>query len=158
MKKHLIIICLALSVLCSCSTLPQKMDSFVDNAELKASSYSEDDWKKSTEAFKKMEEKFKASDKEGYSDAEKKMASRAIVRYHTLLFKNGLSKSAKWLEDLGKSAPDYLEGLSENIENGADNFLNQLESLVDTAAFNSTIKELGATLENLFGSLSGEGE
>lgn len=151
MKKFLLS-ALAAVLVCSCSTgnLPQKMDAFVDNAELKGESYSDTDWQKSAEDFQILMDQFNTGDHQ-YTEAERQMAARAIGRYHALLIKNGIKKSGELLQGIGKILPEYLEGLATEFEQGAGELATSLESMVDTSAIESALDRIGNVLEEIFG-------
>ena len=72
-----IVLATALIAACSSSNIPQKLDSFVDNAELKSSDYDAEDWQKSMLQYEKLVDEYSNSGKE-YTDAEKQMAVRAM--------------------------------------------------------------------------------
>ena len=101
-----IVLTSALIFACSSSNIPQKLDSFVDNAELESSDYDADDWQKSMLQYARLVEEYSNSGKE-YSDAEKQMAARAKGRYHSLLIKNGIEQSAAYLKELESILPSY---------------------------------------------------
>ena len=105
---------LVLLATCSSSNIPQKLDSFVDNAELKSNDYDAEDWQNSMLQYEELVEEFSNSGKE-YSNAEKQMAARAMGRYHSLLIKNGIAQSAAYLKELESILPSYLEGLIDGL-------------------------------------------
>ena len=74
----IIVLILASIAACSSSNVPQKLDSFVDKAELESSDYDAEDWQKSMSRYEKLVEEYSYSGKE-YSDAEKQMAARAMI-------------------------------------------------------------------------------
>lgn len=155
MKRYFIIIAASVMALCSCATtgLPQKMDSFVDEAELKSESYNAEDWQKSKDSFDALINQFNASDASQYSDAEKEMAARAMGRYHALMLRQGVEKTEDILGSIGKILPEYLDGFATELENGVEGFADQLKSLVDTSALNSSLEKLGSALESMFGAV-----
>ena len=106
----IIVLTSAFIVACSSSNIPQKLDSFVDNAELNSSDYDAEDWQKSMLQYERLVEEYSNSGKE-YTDAEKQMTARAMGRYHSLLIKNGVEQSAAYLKELEAILPSYLEGL-----------------------------------------------
>lgn len=142
---------------CGSSSLPERMDSFVDKAELNADGYTPEDWEKSTQDFQALIQKYSESGNE-YSEAEKQMAARAMGRYHALLLKNGLEKTKSIFENLGKIIPDYIDGFAAEIENNSEGFLNELESIIDTSKVNESFDKLGKALESLFGTTEGSEE
>lgn len=135
---------------CATASLPERLDSFVDKAELKSEKYDNDDWTKSMEQYEKLLDEYTNSKKE-YTDAEKQMALRAMGRYHALLVKNGIKESANYLKELGKLLPSYLDGLVDGIGEDSEGFLNELEEAFDSEELKESLDNLGSALENLLG-------
>lgn len=133
----------------SCTSAPKKLDSFVDKAELNSSSYTDEDWVKSEAQYEKLVNEYLNSSKE-YTDPEKQMAARAMGRYHALLIKNGIKKSASYLKELGNLLPSYLEGLSDEIGEGTSDIESTLENLFDEEKIEKSLEKIGSVLEGLF--------
>lgn len=150
--KHLFIVAVAALFVSSCgsSSEPQKLDSFVDKAELNASSYSQSDWEKSAIQYQKLVDDYMYSGKE-YSDAEKEMAARAMGRYHALLLKSGIEKGASFLKEFGKMLPEYLDGLASGLDENADGVGSALENLFDEEKMEKSLDALESAFEKLFG-------
>mgnify|MGYP000399369168 FL=1 len=70
-------VAVALMAGCISNNPAQKLDSFVDNAELKSDSYNAQQWANSMKQFEKLVEDYNAPGKT-YSEAEKQMAARAM--------------------------------------------------------------------------------
>lgn len=121
---------------CSSSNVPQELNSFVDNTELKSSEYDAEDWQKSMFQYEKLVEEYSNSGKE-YTDAEKQMAARAMGRYHSLLIRNGIEQSAAYLKELESILPSYFEGLVDGfgedsgLEKALERFDNKLEEIFE---------------------------
>lgn len=150
-----IVLTMALIVSCSNSSIPQKLDSFVDNAELKSGDYDAKDWQKSLAKYERLVEEYNNSDNE-YTDSEKHMAAQAMGRYHSLLLKNGIKASALYLEELKSILPAYLEGLVEGINEDSEELGKTLEGLFDSEELEKTFENLGSQLEEIFGNLGAE--
>ena len=175
-----------LAISCMVTSVPQRLDRFVDNAELKSSSYSSADWEKSVSEYDKLAEKF-ASTEQDYSQEEQQMAARAMGRYHSLLLKNGIQQSEDYLEKLKDELPAYIDGLAEGLGKRAEDiektlekslenlgeqiqkiasdeklgkaiedFGKKLEGLLENKELEKSLEDLGKRLEDLFGSFSGE--
>ena len=140
---------------CSSSNIPQKLDSFVDNAELKSSEYDAEDWQKSMGQYEKLVEEYSNSGKE-YSEAEKQMAARAMGRYHSLLIKNGVEQSAAYLKELQSILPSYLEGLVDGLGENSEELGKTLEGIFDSEELEKAFEGLGSKLEEIFGGLEEE--
>lgn len=140
---------LVLLATCSSSNIPQKLDSFVDNAELKSNDYDAEDWQNSMLQYEELVEEFSNSGKE-YSNAEKQMAARAMGRYHSLLIKNGIEQSAAYLKELESILPSYLEGLVDGLGENSEEFGKTLEGIFNSEELEKAFDGLGNRLEELF--------
>lgn len=143
---------LVLLATCSSSNMPQKLDSFVDNAELKSNDYDAEDWQNSILQYEELVEEFSNSGKE-YSNAEKQMAARAMGRYHSLLIKNGIEQSAAYLKELESILPSYLEGLTDGLGENSEEFGKTLEGISNSEELEKAFDGLGNRLEELFGGI-----
>lgn len=143
---------LVLLATCSSSNIPQKLDSFVDNAELKSNDYDAEAWQNSMLQYEELVEKFSNSGKE-YSNAEKQMAARAMGRYHSLLIKNGIEQSAAYLKELESILPSYLEGLVDGLGENSEEFGKTLEGISNSEELEKAFDGLGNRLEELFGGI-----
>ena len=140
----IIILTSAFIVACSSSNIPQKLDSFVDNAELKSSDYDAEDWQKSMLQYEELVEEYSNSGKE-YTDAEKQMAARAMGRYHSLLIKNGVEQSVAYLKELS-----YLEGLVDGLGENSEELGKTLEGIFNSEELEKAFEGLGNKLEEIF--------
>ena len=143
---------LVLLAACSSSNIPQKLDSFVDNAELNSSDYDAGDWQKSMSQYERLVEEYSASGKE-YSDAEKQMAARAMGRYHSLLIKNGIEQSAAYLKELESILPSYLEGLVDGLGDNSEELGKTLEGVFNSEELEKAFEDLGNKLEGIIGGI-----
>lgn len=143
---------LVLLATCSSSNIPQKLDSFVDNAELKSNDYDAEDWQNSMLQYEELVEELSNSGKE-YSNAEKQMAARAMGRYHSLLIKNGIEQSAAYLKELESILPSYLEGLIDGLGENSEEFGKTLEGISNSEELEKAFDGLGNRLEELFGEI-----
>lgn len=143
---------LVLLATCSSSNMPQKLDSFVDNAELKSNDYDAEDWQNSMLQYEELVEELSNSGKE-YSNAEKQMAARAMGRYHSLLIKNGIEQSAAYLKELESILPSYLEGLIDGLGENSEEFGKTLEGISNSEELEKAFDGLGNRLEELFGGI-----
>lgn len=143
---------LVLLATCSSSNIPQKLDSFVDNAELKSNDYDAEDWQNSMLQYEELVEELSNSGKE-YSTAEKQMAARAMGRYHSLLIKNGIEQSAAYLKELESILPSYLEGLVDGLGENSEEFGKTLEGISNSEELEKAFDGLGNRLEELFGGI-----
>ena len=100
--KHSIFRLLVLSaislILGSCSvSIPEKLDRFVDKAELNSSSYDANDWQKSLNQYAELVNELSSSGKQ-YSDAEKggdtHERSKKRLQYHYESYHNAISITA----------------------------------------------------------------
>ena len=149
---RLIVFSLILTLLsaCSSSNIPQKLESFVDNAELNSNDYDAEDWQKSMTQYEELVEEYRSSGKE-YSDAEKQMAARAMGRYHSLLIKNGIEQSAAYLKELESILPSYLEGLVDGFYENSEELGKPLEGAFNSNELEKAIEELNTKMDEIFG-------
>lgn len=115
---------------CANTSIPKKMDNFVDDAELEFNDYTEKDWNKSIERFDQLVDKYNERE-DKYSDSEKKMAAKAILRYNVLLLKNGFSAAGDFLKGLGDMFPSILEGMSAGFSAGMEGVSVGMEGLLN---------------------------
>ena len=144
-----IVLATALIAACSSSNIPQKLASFVDNAELKSSDYDAEDWQKSMLQYEKLVDEYSNSGKE-YTDAEKQMAVRAMGRYHSLLIKKGVEQSAAYVKELESSLPSYLEGLVDGLGENSEELGKTLEGIFNSEELEKAFEGLGNKLEEIF--------
>ena len=141
-------VAVALIAGCISNNPVQKLDSFVDNAELKSDSYNAQQWANSMKQFEKLVEDYNAPGKT-YSEAEKQMAARAMGRYHSLLIKNGVKATASYLEEMESILPSYLEGLVDGLGENSEEIEKSLENLFDSEELEKAFKDLGNSLEEI---------
>lgn len=143
-------------IIISCSvSIPEKLDRFVDKAELNCASYDANDWQKSLNQYADLVNEYESSGKE-YSIAEKEMAARAMGRYHSLLIKNGIKASAAYLNELKSILPSYLEGLVNGLDENSEEIGESLEGLIDSDELDQLFQEIGGQLEEIFGEFDKE--
>ena len=134
---------------CTTANAPQKLDDFVDKAELNSGSYDTDDWSKSMEQYEKLVDEYANSGKE-YTPEEKQMAARAMGRYHSLLIKNGVEQSAAYLKELEAILPSYLEGLVDGLGENSEELGKTLEVIFNSEELEKAFEALGNKLEEIF--------
>lgn len=110
--RRLVILTVIFMALAGCKTknIPVAIDEFVSQTELNCDSYSAEDWKKSLAEFKRLTDEY-ASNENSYSEAEKKIVTEAVGRYHALLLKNG----AEYVKEMIGKFPDYINGLTNGL-------------------------------------------
>lgn len=103
------------------STLPARVQRFVDRVEKNSSSYTEEEWEKVSEQFTKLMEQYKESyDKLSLED--RAQINKSIGRYYAAVLGSGL-------KSIIKSFYDTLYGLSflfEGFLGGMNSFLKEL--------------------------------
>ncbi len=144
----IIVLILASIAACSSSNVPQKLDSFVDKAELESSDYDAEDWQKSMSRYEILVEEYSYSGKE-YSDAEKQMAARAMGRYHSLIIKNGIEQSAAYLKELESILPSYLEGLVDGLGENSEDLGKTLEGIFNSEEIEYAFEGLSKKLDEI---------
>ena len=145
----------ALMAACSYSNIPQRLDSFVDNAELNSGDYDAEDWKKPMAQYESLVGEYSSSEND-YIEAEKQMAARAMGRYHSLLIKNGIKQSAAFLKEMEAILPSYLEGLADGLGEESEELGKTLEDVFNSEELEKAFEGIGNRLEELFGGLEGK--
>ena len=127
MKKYLLFVVLTLAatiILTSFGfSLPAQFEHFVDKVAKNAPEYTQEDWSKASEQFKKLMDKYKESF-DSVSDEDKERIDKSIGKYRAIVFKYGVSKSfdeymktlGPRLESLGRRIESFFEELSKNPE------------------------------------------
>lgn len=151
-RNCFIVLATTLMAACSSPNISQKLDSFVDNAELKSSDYDADDWQKSILEYDKLVKQYTTSGK-GHTDAEKQMVARAMGRYHSLLIKNGVEQSAAYLKELESILPSYMEGLVDGFDKNSEELERALEGIFNSEDLEKAVDGLGNKREELFGGI-----
>lgn len=147
-KLSVVVAAMTLAISCMVTSVPQKLDRFVDKAELKSASYTSADWKRSISEYDKLADKYAAT-KEEYSPEEQEMAARAMGRYHSLLLKNGIEVSKSYLDKLKEVLPSYIEGLTEGFGKGAESLEKTLEELLSDEKLEKSLESLGQQIEKI---------
>ena len=138
----------ALAISCMVTSIPQKLDRFVDKAELKSASYTSADWERSVAEYDKLADKYTSSEQD-YSQEEQQMAARAMGRYHSLLLKNGIQQSEDYLEKLKDELPAYLDGLAEGLGKRAEDIEKALEKILSDKKLEKSLENLGEKIEKI---------
>ncbi|MGM9768422.1 MAG: hypothetical protein ACI3Z0_08175 [Candidatus Cryptobacteroides sp.] len=139
----------ALMVSCAIQSTPQRLDDFVENAEINAEDYTADDWAQSNEEYSRLLDEYLNSGQE-YTDEEKQLAAEAMGRYHALILKNGMAKVGDYLKKLGDILPSYLDGLASGIDENAGDIESFFNNLIDEEAFVDALDKLDSALEKAF--------
>lgn len=113
MRKVFLIMAILMAVtliVSSCKeTLPRRFESFVSSVEKRSDSFSEEDWAKANEKFKKLFNEYKEN-KSTYSSTEKKAINAAIVRYAKIVVKYKVSGVSDILAWISGQVPALAEG------------------------------------------------
>lgn len=136
---------------CANRSIPEKLDSFVSQAEQNYENYSKDDWEKSRQEYQQLLDSYQHSDRQ-YTDEEKQMAARAIGRYHALLVKNGFNQAGSLLKQLTGLIPSYMEGFAEGLDENVDSLSKSLEQIFDEKKMEESMDKLEDSMEK-FGSV-----
>ncbi len=137
---------------CSRYSVPQKLHVFVNRTEQLCVNYQAADWQRSMNQFEKLVDEYHASGKR-YTEAERKMAAKAIGRYHSLLIQNGIEQSAAFLEALKAALPAYFEGFMDGLGDHSEELEESLENLLDTEGLEDVFSGMEGKLEEIFGRL-----
>ena len=150
-------LCLFLLTACGTSVrLPEQLDAFVDNAELRGSTYDTEDWERSMKKYETLVKQYSTS-KVQYTEAEKQLAARAMGRYHALLIANGIEQSATFLKEMAHIFPSYLEGIVDGLEENSGTIKETLKSLIgEDEVFEKRMEEFEERLEEIIESMEKE--
>ena len=147
---------LGLFLLAACGSsvrLPEQLDAFVDNAELRSSTYDAEDWERSVKKYETLVRQYSSS-KVQYTESEKHLAAQAMGRYHVLLVANGIEQSAALLKEMAEIFPSYLEGVLDGLEENSGTIKEALKSLMgEDEKFEMKMKGFDERLEEIIESI-----
>lgn len=160
MKTRILSLLFATLCVISCGSgqkakAPDKLDKFVEKAEMSATRYSEEDWATSKEEYEALIEEYYAHEDE-YTSEEKARAMKAIGRYHALLLVNGVSEAASIIDSFKKAVPSYLEGLEDVFKESGDEMKELFKGLFDTKEMDSAFKDMMEALSGMMGGATSE--
>lgn len=115
MKKYIFIVLALAAIFILTSfgfSLPSQFEHFVDKVEKNAPEYTQEDWAKASEQFKKLMDKYKESF-DSTSEEDKERIDKSIGKYRAIVFKYGVSKS---FEESMKTLGPKLESLGRRLE------------------------------------------
>ena len=119
MKRLFGLLVLMMTVLLffSCkSTLPKRMDSFVNSVEQSYKSYTQEDWDIAKEKFQKLKEEYK-DNKDNFSEDQKKQINSAITKFNVIMAKSGFDDVIEAIEDICSKGVDKLEEAYQYVKN-----------------------------------------
>lgn len=149
MKKILLIVLASMiSAVCFAKSLPLRINDFVTDTELKCNKYSKEDWNRSYDRFQALTKEYSESDRK-YSDAERRIANRAMGRYHALLVKNGIAVGAESIKEFGRKLPDYIKGFADGLNIDTGELKEKIKSSIDTVKLRQSLDELKERIEQL---------
>lgn len=132
---------LVLLISSSCKSEVQRLDEFVDNAEIHASSYSNAEWQKSEDEYMQLVDNYLNSNK-CFSEEEKQVAACSMGRYHALLLKNKIENASSFLKGVEKILPAYLKGFSHTFEENSKHIEEQFKELFNDEELEKSFESL----------------
>lgn len=118
MKKYLLLVILAIAATIIFTSfgfsLPSQFERFVDKVESDSPEYTEEDWDKASEHFKKLMDKYKES-YDSISDEDKGRIDKAIGKYRAIVFKSGVNRAIDSFNEYMKTAGPKLQSLKRRL-------------------------------------------
>ena len=155
MKQFCVAILLLSFLLSSCATwrsVPDRLDSFVLNAESSAQNYSSEDWELSNTQYQNLVDTY-WDNLDKYSQEDRARVTKAIAKYQTLLVLNGISETAELINLIKEVAPAYLDGIKDAVNDSRSGILNTIRELVDFSeiedSFSNLKEDVGGFIEEL---------
>ena len=156
MRKLLLFI--AILSVTACSTwrsVPDRLDEFVEEAEMSATNYSKADWQESKQRYEALISEF-AEHEDEYSQEEKARVMKDIGRYHALMLVNGLNDAAEYIKTMKQILPSYLDGVGEILKESKGDISDIVKSLIDPEGLDKSVKGLAEDWNSLLEDLSSE--
>lgn len=105
---------LALAAISCTAMLPTRFERFVGRVEKNASSFTKEDWDKTSQSFEKLMNAYEKSyDK--LSKEDRSRIDKAIGRYHAIVVKSGLNNIIKSFDRTVKGALGGIGGFFEGL-------------------------------------------
>ena len=95
--------------------LSTRMNEFVNTIEQNCKNWTEEDWERSEEKYKKLLEEYKQN-YDSYTSEEKSAINIEIGRYNGLRMKTGLEGAGQKIKDFGERLPSLIEGFLSVFE------------------------------------------
>ena len=111
----LIVTAITALILGSCKeNLPKRFDTFVDQVEKKADSFTEEDWNKANAKFEKLVDEFEKN-KDSLTAEQVKQITADIGKYVGIVAKSGFDTVINALNSFMNKIPSLLENIGEGI-------------------------------------------
>ena len=111
----LIVTAITALILGSCKeNLPKRFDSFVDQVEKKAASFTEEDWNKANAKFEKLVDEFEKN-KDSFTAEEVKQITADIGKYVGIVAKSGFDSVINAVNGFVNKIPSLLDSIGEGI-------------------------------------------
>lgn len=140
------------------SSVPDRLDKFVEKTEKEYKNYTEEDWKKSQEEYDGLVAEWEEN-YDSYSSSEKTQAMRAMGKYGAMLLEHQLAKASNGVGTILESLPEKIndiinsidttaikenvEGIKEDVETG----LNGIIESIDTARLRKSIEGITESID-----------
>ena len=123
------------------SSVPDRLDKFVEKTEKEYKNYTEEDWKKSQEEYDGLVAEWEEN-YDSYSSSEKTQAMRAMGKYGAMLLEHQLAKASDGVGTILESIPEKIndiinsidttaikenvEGIKEDVETGLNGIIESI--------------------------------
>ena len=151
MKRAIVFLILPF-LLVSCSgwrSVPDRLESFVNELEIAAKTYDNADWDRAAAEYHELMDLY-YEHKDDYSSEERARIQRAAGKYRALLFINGIKGVTSSVDNFISSAPAYLEGIGDVLQNKSEQWTEAL----DFSDLEQSIEAFGNDVDSLFNQLS----
>ena len=149
--KRLFILLSSLALVTACATwknLPDRLDDFVDEAELASAKYSAEDWQASRDAYEELIAEY-AEHEDQYTQEQKNRVMRDMGRYHALLVVNGIHETTSFIKNLKSILPSYLEGVSDVVKENKEGVRDMFRDIFDVSGIKESIEGLMDDIDDL---------
>lgn len=105
---------LALAAISCTAMLPTRFERFVDRVEKNASSFTKEDWDKTSQSFEKLMNAYEKSyDK--LSKEDRSRIDKAVGRYHAIVLKSGVKNVIKSFDRAAKGVVDGVKSFLDEL-------------------------------------------
>lgn len=113
MRKLFVLLCATLLVASCISSLPGQFTRLADKVEKEGANYSDAEWRKATDQFTKMVDKY-TDNYSSFDKEQKKEINRAIIRFEKEAIKHGVGNTAEIVEDALQELPSAVDDLMDS--------------------------------------------
>lgn len=146
--KHVFLLLVTVAMTAACfpwKSVPDRLDSFVKDAETSFREYTEEDWQNSRTEYQKLIDEYNKH-KDQYTREQKSRVIKDIGRYHALMLMSGFEEAVSAVNSIKEALPSYIKGVGEVIKESKGEIKDLLESILGTE---KSLENVTDSLENL---------